>query len=220
MQRAEVESLQAKSDALTARLAKIEATKATALQHATFPVAGLGFSEDGVTFNGKPFQQASSSEQLRVSLAIAMALNPEIRVIRISDGSALDEESMALIRKMVREKDFQIWIEMVSDNVGIIIEDGLVRGAPALEERIGKAAVPKETRAPAPGNGNGEAGLQKSPSKRPTPLRMPTIPAGTGLSVVAPAITRQTAVTNAPTLARPALPFRTPVYAKRSGAKP
>ena len=219
MQRMEAEGLQAKSDALTARLAEIEATKATALQTATFPVVGLGFSEDGVTFNGKPFQQAASSEQLRVSLAIAMALNPEIRVIRISDGSLLDEESMALIREMVREKDFQIWIEVVSDNVGIIIEDGVVRGAPALEERAGKATGRKETRVPAPSNGNGETGVQKTSGKPPIPLRMPTTPAAMGLSAVAPAIARQIAVTNAPTLPRPAIPLRTPVFAKRSGMK-
>lgn len=216
VQQADVERLQAQSNALTARLTEIEAVKATALQQAKFPVAGLGFSEDGVTFNGKPFQQASSSEQLRVSLAIAMALNPEIRVIRISDGSLLDEESMALIREMVREKDFQIWIEVVSDNVGIIIEDGVVRGAQALGEGAGKATVRKETRAPAPSNGNGEAGVQQTPSKRPTPLRMPTTPAGTGLSAVAPAIARRTAMTSASTPARPAPPLRTPVFAKRS----
>ena len=219
MQRMEAEGLQAKSDALTARLAEIEATKATALQTATFPVVGLGFSEDGVTFNGKPFQQAASSEQLRVSLAIAMALNPEIRVIRISDGSLLDEESMALIREMVREKDFQIWIEVVSDNVGIIIEDGVVRGAPGLEERAGKTTGRKETPVPAPSNGNGETGVQKTPGKPPIPLRMPTTPAATGLSAVAPAIARQMAVTSAPTPARPVIPLRTPVFAKRSGMK-
>ena len=217
---ADVERLQAQSNQLTARLTEIEATKATALQHAKFPVPGLGFSEDGVTFNGKPFQQVSSSEQLRVSLAIAMALNPEIRVIRITDGSLLDEESMGLIREMVREKDFQIWIEVVSDNVGIIIEDGMVRGAPALDERAGKATVRKETRTPAPRNGTGEAGLGQSPSKRPTLLRAPAILPGTGLSAVAPVIARETATTSASPPAHPALPLRTPVFAKRSVSKP
>jgi len=126
---------------------------------------------------------------------------------------------MALIREMVREKDFQIWIEVVSDNVGIIIEDGLVRGAPALEERAGKATGRKETPVPAPSNGNGETGVQKTPGKPPIPLRMPTTPAATGLSAVAPAIARQMAVTSAPTPARPAIPLRTPVFAKRSGMK-
>lgn len=219
-QRAEVERLQTQSDTLTARLREIEGTKATALQCAKFPVAGLGFTEDGVTFNGKPFQQASSSEQLRVSLAIAMALNPEIRVIRISDGSLLDAQSMALIREMVREQDFQIWIEVVSDTVGIIIEDGLVRGAPLLEEQAARVVIPTETRAPAPGNGNGGTGMRQSSSQRPTPLRTPAAPSETGLRTVAPAIARQTAGISAPPTARTALPLRIPVYAKRSGAKP
>ena len=127
---------------------------------------------------------------------------------------------MGLIREMVREKDFQIWIEVVSDNVGIIIEDGVVRGASALEERVGKASGRKEIRAPAPSNGNGGTGVQKIPSTPPIPLRMPTTPAGKGLSAVAPAIARQTAATSALTPARPTPSLRPPVFAKRSGAKP
>ncbi|NGZ99664.1 hypothetical protein G5V59_02720 [Nocardioides sp. W3-2-3] len=51
--------------------------KADALAKATFPVDGLGFDDDGVTYQGVPFAQASSAEQIRVSLAMAMSLNPQ-----------------------------------------------------------------------------------------------------------------------------------------------
>ena len=75
-----------------------------------------------------PFSQASASEQIRVSLAMAMALNPKLRVIRILDGSLLDAENLALIAEMATEHDFQVWIERVSDTsgVGVVIEDGQV----------------------------------------------------------------------------------------------
>ncbi len=61
---------------------------------------------------------------------MAMALNPKIRVIRITDGSLLDSENLALIEEMAGEHDFQIWIEKVdeSGSVGITIEDGQVAG--------------------------------------------------------------------------------------------
>ena len=41
------------------------------------PVEGLSFSDDGsVTFNDLPLDQASHAEQIRVSMAMAMALIP------------------------------------------------------------------------------------------------------------------------------------------------
>lgn len=98
---------------LTAKLDDIAKTKAEGLAAAQFPVEGLGFTEDGVTYQGQPFKQASSAEQIRVSMAMAIALNPQLRVIRISDGSLLDSDSLALVAETAREHNFQIWIEMV-----------------------------------------------------------------------------------------------------------
>ncbi|MEV5001986.1 AAA family ATPase [Nocardioides sp. LML1-1-1.1] len=115
-------------DALTQELAQLDQVKADALAKATFPVDGLGFDDDGVTYRGVPFAQASSAEQIRVSLAMAMSLNPQLRVIRILDGSLLDAESMGLIYEMAAARDYQVWVERVADGtgVGVLIEDGEV----------------------------------------------------------------------------------------------
>ena len=114
--------------ALTAEIAAIDKRKADGLKAAKFPVDGLGFDAEGVTYNGVPFKQASGAEQLRVSLAMAIALNPTLRVIRIADGSLLDNDSLDLVERMAIEYDYQVWIEMVSDSgdFGIVIEDGQV----------------------------------------------------------------------------------------------
>lgn len=55
-------------------------------------------------------------------------MNPTIRVIRISDGSLLDSENMAVIAEMAQENDFQCWIERVDESrqVGFVIEDGSI----------------------------------------------------------------------------------------------
>jgi hypothetical protein len=113
-------------DAFTAKLEALDAEKATALAEADMPVDGLSFDEDGVLYQGIPFKQASAAEQLRVSMAMAMAANPAIRVVRITDGSLLDSENMAVIAEMAKATDTQVWIERVDDTagVGIIIEDG------------------------------------------------------------------------------------------------
>lgn len=114
---------------LTAAIEEVDKQKAAGLAAAKFPVEDLGFDESGVTFKGLPFKQASGAEQLRVSLAMAIALNPKLRVIRIADGSLLDSDNLALLESIAREHDFQVWIEMVGDGDGrgIIIEDGEVK---------------------------------------------------------------------------------------------
>jgi len=102
--------------------------KEDAIKAATMPVSGLGFGSDHVTYNGIPFDQASSAEKLRVSAAIAMAGNPKLRVIRIQDGSLLDEDGLKIISDMAAEKDYQVWLEAVDSTgkVGIYMEDGEV----------------------------------------------------------------------------------------------
>lgn len=112
-----------------AALAKHRAAKEAALQAATFPVAGLSITDDGVIYNGIPFGQQSSAEQLRVSLSVAMALNPQLRIIRIENGSLLDSDHLAIIEEMATAADFQLWIERVEDasGVGVWIEDGEVK---------------------------------------------------------------------------------------------
>lgn len=114
---------------LTAEMERVDKLKQQAIADAGLPVEGLGFDEDGVTLNGVPFTQASAAERLRTSVAIAMAANPEIRVIRITDGSLLDSKNLALIEEMAADKDFQIWVERVDESgaVGIVIEDGEVK---------------------------------------------------------------------------------------------
>ena len=81
-----------------------------------------------MTFQGVPFAQCSSAERMKVSLSIAAALNPTIRVIRVNDGSLLDSESMAEVERMAAERDMQVWVERVDESgkVGIVIEDGEV----------------------------------------------------------------------------------------------
>lgn len=126
---AEAKELEAKSQALTDAMEARDKTKADAIARAKMPVHGIGFGAGFVTYNGVPFEQASSAEQLRVSLSIAMAANPKLRVIRIQDGSLLDDDSMAQIAAMAKDLDYQVWIERVdgSGKIGFVLEDGHIK---------------------------------------------------------------------------------------------
>lgn len=145
---AEAEQLEARAASLTETIEARKAAKAEAIAKAPMPVPGLSFGDGVILYNGIPFDQASSAEQLRVSVAIAMAANPELRVLRIREGSFLDKDGLALIAKMAAENDYQCWIELVSDTdkIGIVIEDGQVvavnEDAPA-DPQPAKAAAPE-----------------------------------------------------------------------------
>ena len=120
------EQLAAESKAITARIAKREQDRDAAIAAAQMPVAGLGFGAGIVLLNGLPFDQASDAERLRTSVAIAVASQPKLRVIRIRDGSLLDEDGMTLLSEIADQNDMQIWIERVdsSGKVGFVLEDG------------------------------------------------------------------------------------------------
>lgn len=125
------ESWEQQAEYLTEAIEERTRQREEAIRNAAMPVPGLGFSAEGVTFNGLPFDQASSAEQLRVSVAIAMAANPKLRVLRIKDGSLLDDDSLRMIAEMAEANDYQVWVEQVdsSGRVGIVMEDGAVAGA-------------------------------------------------------------------------------------------
>jgi len=120
------------AQAAIAKTAAIEAAdlaKAKLLAEAEFPIPGLGLTEYGVAFNGLPFAQAGSANQLRTSVAIGMALNPALRVLRIDNGNMLDDDSLKLLEEMAEAQDYQLWLEWVTSDasqVAVFIEDGHV----------------------------------------------------------------------------------------------
>lgn len=125
-------TLTKKANDLTARLVAIDEEKETALAKANFPVPGLAFSTDGITFQGVPFDQASAAEQLRVSVAMGFALQPKLKIALIRDGSLLDDKSLALVAEIAESNQGQVWIERVGkgQECSVIIEAGQV-----LEDR-------------------------------------------------------------------------------------
>jgi DNA repair ATPase RecN len=117
----EKESLAGK---ITKRLEKINIEKLELFQSGELPVKGLSFNDECVTYNGLPLteEQHPTSRLIAIGLEIGMALNPNLRLLVIKDGSLLDEKSMKYILKSCEQKGYQLLIEMVStsgDDVNI-----------------------------------------------------------------------------------------------------
>ena len=144
---------------LTEAMEQRKVLRRMAISKAKLPIDGLGLEDGVVTFGGVPFSQASSAEQIKVSMALAMAANPKLRVIRVNEGSLLDSEGLKLIAGMAETEDYQVWMERVDETgkVGVVIEDGHVKGAakpePAKKAPEKKADKPSDTSSDAvPGN--------------------------------------------------------------------
>lgn len=129
--KAEFESAVKEADQLTTMIAEYKADREKRIQEAKFPIEGLSITENGVAYGDVLFSRLSTGQQVRVSTAIAMALNPDLRVILIREGSLLDREGFEAIVELSKDKDYQVWIERVADEQasGIFIEDGAVREA-------------------------------------------------------------------------------------------
>lgn len=125
-QSAKCEDLHKQTNDLTEKLESLRQQKADAIKNADYPLEGLGISDDGITFNGTPFSQLSGAEKLKVSVAMAIAMQSRLKVIRITDGSLLDSKSMKIIEDMAKENGMQVFVERVDETgkIGIVIEDG------------------------------------------------------------------------------------------------
>lgn len=124
-----VDEVKGRVNEIDSHLKDRKATRVSMIEQADMPIDGLSFDDKQVLFDGIPFDQLAASEQLRISMAMAMSMNPELRVIRIMNGALLDGASLEIVRQVAGENDYQVWVEVVGDRADaqVIIEDGGVR---------------------------------------------------------------------------------------------
>lgn len=112
---------------LTQKMADRDKWKVEAIASARMPVAGLGFGNGYLTFNSVPLSQASGAQKIKIACAIAMAANPKLKVLRIQDGSILDDASREVLRELAETHGYQVWIELLKGGPeAIVLEDGHV----------------------------------------------------------------------------------------------
>jgi len=72
--------------------------------------------------------QCSSSQQIKIGMAIAAASNPKVRVATIREGSLLDDASMEMIDEIAREHGVQCFVERVGQEPegenSFVLEEG------------------------------------------------------------------------------------------------
>lgn len=134
----------ARAEELTSIISYEKDEAAKAVASAELPGDGMTIEDGEVYLAGVPFGQASDAQQLQASIGVAMALNPKLKVIRVRDGSLLDDDAMKVLADMADANDYQIWIERVdsSGTVGFVLEDGHIKGQ-TIEPKAKAEAAPK-----------------------------------------------------------------------------
>lgn len=127
-----VAQVRKESETISETIEALDQKKATLLSQAQFPLETLGIEEDGkggyrIMYGGVPLEDCSSSERMRISMALALSLNPKVRVLLVREGSMLDEESRGAIETWAVEHQCQIWLELATtskEGNGFLIEAG------------------------------------------------------------------------------------------------
>jgi DNA repair ATPase RecN len=110
-------------------LKALDKTKAERIAEIKMPVKGLSLTREDVMFGELPLKQVNTGEQLKISVAIAMAMNPELKTVFVK-ANDLDDDNLKLLEDFITEKGYQGLIELAdtSGEIGIVIEDGKIKG--------------------------------------------------------------------------------------------
>lgn len=102
----------------------IDAQKDKLLKNSKLPIEGLTFTEDNVFMDGLPLEegQINTAKLIDVGLEVSMALNPNLRVVFLHEGSLFDKESLAHLTKRVEERGYQLIAEIVTDDTEVDIK--------------------------------------------------------------------------------------------------
>ena len=112
---------------LTAQLEAVRQQKTDLLQGAKLPLPGLSVEDGELTYQGKPWDCMSGSNQLKVSTAIVRALKPDCGFVLVDGLEAMDIETLREFGDWAEQEGLQIIATRVSsdgEGCSIIISDG------------------------------------------------------------------------------------------------
>jgi len=107
------ELYQAKGEALLAAKQK----KKDVFSKFPLPVKKLSFDDTSITYDGLPLndEQINTATLIGVGVKISMAMNPNLKLVVIKDGSLLDKDMVEKVLKICDKFDYQVLIEKVDD---------------------------------------------------------------------------------------------------------
>ena len=122
----EAEVLSDQYDGMTQQIEQTRQAKRDLLNGSNLPLPELGVEEGELTYQGKRWDCMSSSDQLRVAVAIVRRLNPNCGFVLVDKLEQMDLETLRAFAAWLEQEGLQAIATRVStgDECSIIIEDG------------------------------------------------------------------------------------------------
>lgn len=123
---AELEEAREREAELTDEIADFDRRELDLVASAGLPVAGLTFDESGPQLNGRPLSVASGAERIRLAVAVALAVNPALKIALVDEANDVDLEGLEALDELAKEHGFQLWVcRLGLEGHGeIVVEDG------------------------------------------------------------------------------------------------
>ncbi len=98
-----------------ARVDTLQNERKELIEKSELPIAGLSFSDEGLTLNNVPFVDGivSDSQKMEVATKLIIAANPTVKVFRIARGESLGAKRLKAILDVAKQNGFQGFIENV-----------------------------------------------------------------------------------------------------------
>ena len=113
--KSQYEAIKEKADGMDCRIDELQKERAELITNAELPIAGLSFTDDGLTLNGVPFVpgKVSDSQTMEIAAKLIIASNPKVKVFRIARGESLGAKRLQTILEIAKKNGFQGFIEQV-----------------------------------------------------------------------------------------------------------
>lgn len=101
---------------------------------AQLPVDSLSIDGERILIDGTDLQYQSTSKQIEISLAIARALNPKLRVICVDGWESLDMERQAAFVAAAAGDGYQYLVSQVTSGPLTVETDGVIEREPTTHQ--------------------------------------------------------------------------------------
>lgn len=118
-------------DRIDGEIKALKDERAQLLANASWPYPGMAFGNGDIAINGSLWANLSRAEVAKVSTAFAIAMNPLLKTVVITDAAWFTPKTKAIVRGLAEEAHYQAIVEIPGQepDATLIISDGTVLGA-------------------------------------------------------------------------------------------
>ena len=131
---AEAKEAGKEAEKLTAELKDLDAEEGALLKAADIPVRGISFAEDGsMLLDGHPLEVASGMRRLDMTVDVAFAANPKVRICLLDEANDYGLDALARLNERAVAERFQVFpCRLGLEGPGeIVVKDGAAKGGGA-----------------------------------------------------------------------------------------